>query len=1289
MRVPFFILALLFALSPCFAFNATYLDPTIEKPWEFNSVSLPDFITNVLLNSPGRTDIDNSYMFALSPEVSSQLSEEIRHAKNADQNLKTLGESRYLLKDAIQSHLNETVGKSAAAIAYMLVPMLGMFLAIDAGTGAIYEVSDLGAEMLSICKNHYTAAVAAVEESELAYNGLLSKVSIGYRELWLMGALNPSYKGRYANDIAQLESRLASIDGKLLREREASIKKYARMTANDPSAYHPLVSESVFQARYLLDGQESAFSKLIFAYTAQNSIKEGLIKERESAKSSAETRAGQISAEYSEVSKKYGQITDADVVYFGIATLDTLDSPSTHISKASENIAEYTSIISEGDRVYAAKSYGYVIDSINAYYLALSKMDSASYNLKEAARRGILIVSSAENITQKEYIAATAAASAFIPKTAAEQQQLSLARSMIEKAEKEMALASNTPAERISHLKIALNSLRLARAYLSPDEVFRANAKDSAVSSLDYLKSVIDRAKTDSIDVSYEESYYKSKMLALQSGNLAAAEMVNISLTCNNLTEQIFMRGAAQYSHLSSRYATLLPLATYFESLDGKPLKEYTLLNPYIDATGTFDKYLSLGHYKEITGLIAGLEAQIRVKTKELIRESLERNAVVSVNYDNATIVLDVPITRKVDVSTYSILDLEYKGPISTSIRIPYDVSRSKAKYDTAGLSYSYTNNQLNILINQYTPNKMYTISFEDTQVLARTQSVKRESTLITPTLLRVKVERKITSLGTPYLKIPANYDYSYVLYYDGEYVGSFNYDAEIARPIPAGEHILTMVYSIENPFVATLNSVSSTKTSTTMSVIIKNTVPFDISDAMISYDIPAVSPSSVLVSSSDCEIKSTASTHFPTYTRLTINVKAFSASSKCTFDIHASTPISKEYIEEEIVRLSKDNTALQSKEVENHLNKARNAFETGKYEDALKAISDADKTLVEAKRATEQANRQGEEIERLSKQTASVLANLSNMNDVEVQKALAKIKSYYDSANAEAEPAKKLTFLRKANDEVLALNTLVYSKISSISERLNSVKQKWLLLIDKGYSKSMPPEVAEVESVLAMASSSPNPDSSTFLQLGKASSILDLLEISVKNADKNASEWESSLKERFKSSVTMLKAAIAQLTKACGTKCPQDMVSYSQSLLSLNPQTPSEYSISIDTINKTLSSINTYISTERSAANTAISELKSISLTISDPRVKQVLTPKIQEIESMYVAGEYSRAKEAAIAVKESLTGTPQKPAGDYTLILAGLAVIAISFIILKMRERGAKSNEAIQEAKQLKREK
>ncbi|MCX8200443.1 MAG: hypothetical protein N3G76_03155 [Candidatus Micrarchaeota archaeon] len=1278
------------AVSPSFAFNATYLDPTFQKPWEFNRISLPDFVTNVLANKPGKTDIDTSYMFALQPEASSQLREEINHIKSADANLKKTSEGKLLLMSAIQAYFEEAEGKTATALAAWLVPLVGTFIIIDAGTGIISETTDLGSEMLSICKEHYTAAVTAAEEASLAYNGLQSKVDAGYRELRHMGALSPAYKGQYANDIAQLESTLSSIDGNMLRDREARIKAYAQNTERDPSAYRPLVSESVLQARYLLDGQQSAFSKLLFAYTAQKSIKEGLMRERESARSSAETRLHQVSEEYTRINKEYGQITDSDVIYFGIATLDTLDSPSIHISKASEDISASSARILEGDQAYLMKSQGYITESTASYYMAVSRIDSAAYNLKEAARRGKFILSSAENITQKEYAAATAAVASFIPKTQAEQKQLEAAKRMIKEAERSMALQSSTASERLSNLKVALNSLRLARAYLSPDAVFRANAKDSAANSLSYLKSVIDRAKADAVDVSYEEDYYNRKVIALQSGNLPPEEMVNISLMCGNLTEQLFLRGAAQYSQLSLRYAKLLPLAAYIESLEGKRMGEFLTLNKYLGRDGAFDRYLSLGHYKEISGIIAGLEAQVEVKAKELIRESLIRNTKVTVEYGNSTMHLDSPVLRKVRISTYSTVSLGYTGPISLSIPLQYDLSRPSATAGSSFSAYSYSQGTLSLLLEQYQPNKMYTIYFEDSQMLVRTVSVKSKASLTSPTMLKVTVERQVLSLGVPYLRVPQYYNYPYMLYYNGEYAGSFNYDADIRKEIPAGTHLLTAIYSIENPFVITAGGISATRTSTSLSISVKNTVPFDIENPTITYDLPVVSPTSVSVSSPDCTIVSTARTLQPSSTRLAIMVKSIPAGAKCTFDMHATAPISKDSIEQEIARISNDSSASKSKEVNNYLNKARSALDAGRFEEAFKAVSDADKALTESKQAAAQALRQESEIGRLSKEISAVLANLSSVRDPEAQKSILKIKSYYDSAASETSLDKKLELLRKADNEVLALNALMYAQVAEVSEKLNKAKQRWLQLIDKGYAAEMPKEIMEAESLITSVSASSSPTSSAFSKITDAKAKLDLIDTATKNAEKDMSIWESTLKDRFKQLVSSLKSSITQLAKACGASCPVEMISYSQALLSLSPQTPNEYSESISKINKTIFSITSYIATERAAANSAIGELKSAAASISDPRTKDAIISKIHDIESMYAAGEYSRAKESAIAVKASITSAQSAPTSDYTLVLVGLAVIIISFIILKIRERNSKAQDEIsRQIKILKREK
>jgi len=1272
-----------------FAFEPHYLDPTIEQPWKFNSISLPDYILVPLSMPADSYDVDTSYAYSLDPATSAQLTDEINHLKTADEQYSKLGETKPKIIELVYSCVNESVADLVKINYYSIMPFLNLFLIYDTSTNAITSASSCGMNLLSLCNDHYSAAVGSVEESEKAYNGLLSKVSRGYTELVQMGIDSPSYRGLYSTDVAQLNTILNSIDGVQLANGESAVKSSAHLTASSGPAYKSLLSQSSTQTRSLIDGKDSAVSKLLRAYSLEVSIKSGLLNERTSARTSIAERKERISAEYLRINNEYGKLTDADVVYFGISTLETLDSPSTHISKASTDISQHTTEFAEGDRIFDEKAHGYIVESTSRYYKSSTYLDSAENELKSAENIGKLILNSALSSTDAEYQQAVSEVNSFIPKTDAEARQLAVAKELIEKAKPLMSKGA-TANEKVANLREAYNYLRLARASLSPDAVFRANARDSAFNSLKYLKSVIDRAKNDSIDVSYEENYYNEKSLALNSGNISPEEMVNLSLTCKGLVEQVFARGASQYASLSQRYSAIAPLASYFESLEGKPLKEFAQLSNYLGAGGRFDPYLSLGHYKWISGVITGLELQVQLKSKSLIAQSLRENARYSAYYENSTFYIDSPVTRHIALTTYSTLDLNYTGIVSLNMPFSYNISTSAGAADPKDMQYSFSSGTLFILIPEYKPNRIYSLRFEDSSILTRTISVKQSAELLSPTRLKATLERQFTSAGQPQLSIPSYYDYPYTLYYDNEYIGAFNYDAQIVRHISPGQHNLKIIYIIENPILISADQVSHKGTLTSLTLSTQNTVPFDIDNAQISYDLPVLSPSTVKVSSNTCTISSYTYTALPQFTRLAISVKSLPAKSSCTIDVYASAPLNQDSIQTQIDNLTKDPDANSNPSVSRYITDAQSSLDKGDLTNALKAVDSAKSELAKVKNDAVQSNRTSEEISRLSADISSVLADLSGSKDADVQKQLAKIKSQYDAAQVEPSNAKKLSILQKAKEDLLGLNTIMYNKLSDSNTKLGSLKQRWLSLIDKGYATSLPPDLLAIESALSNISQAPQPTLSLFSQLENASRALAELEQSTKLSEKDAGDWEASLKDKYKAALSALKTAQAQLKKACGSACPEDMISYSESLLSLAPATPSEYASATEKLNTASATILSYIATERAAANSAIGDLKSALAQVSDQRIRDALSKKVHDIESLYNAGSYLQAKEAAIAARASIADAPQQSQNDYTLIIAGIAVILIAYVLLKMRENNSKAQEDIsKQIKQLKREK
>ncbi len=1272
------VLILLFSLQSA----ATYLNPDFDRPWE--SEILPDPGPAVSILGSEEEEITISYLYSIDQETIQSLKDETNEVKGAHNAHAELQDIRTEMAEKIGDILDIADVVVVADLATMLMNQWEITFVIT--TAGIIEVTSEGMDVIELSQEYYSTLMDSLEESERAYNGALSKTMTEYDELEQMGVSSDTYSGAQANNIAVLKAELESIDYEGLSTREDRIKSAASFikVGSSISVYNNLISLSKEQIKNLIDGDTCVLSRIFTAYKHAKQIKKGILEENSALHSAVKSQTNTVSSEYNFVFSNYYGITDSDVFFFGISSLETFSSPREYINNGKKFMDNAAATANSGEYTFSAHQKSYVTESTSKYFEAIKTLDAASFEFGEAKRTGDFILSSAENITAKEYETASSEVANFIPHTDTEAKALAAAKDKIKEAGAYMK-KGETAQEKIANLKIAFTALKTARTYISADNIFYENAADAARNNLNYLKSVIDRAKTDSVDVSYEEDYYNRKTIELDSGNVPVEEMINISTTANQLADMVFGKASAQYSPLWLRYDNLLSAVDYLEEIGGGALPQHVKISQYV-SDAQFDPYKSLGHYTEISSHLSALELEVKIKSHDIIKQSLAQNTHSSISYGNSTVFLDQPATTIVQISTYTTLDrLNYTGPITVAVPLKQDITQFSVSKNPYGLEYNYNNGQLTIMINEYRPNTLYSLEFQSNRPLASTLSTQESSKMVSTKKLVLTVERGIVSYTLPQLGITPPYNYTYSLYLDGGYRGDFLGDTVIKGPISEGRHKLKYVFSIDNPIVTTVTDTKSTDTTTTITFKAANNADFNIENAPVRLDLPITSTESLSVVSSDCSVEKANSVNMPASTTVSFIIPVLPKASSCTFTVSAHTLFNRSSLEEEIERLENESGASGDINIGSHINAARSHLEAGEYDNAFKEINKAREVLESKTSDQAKSDAIKHEVARLDSVVKTAIDDLSSVKDERVGKALVKIKSYYDEASVEQSQDRKFSLLSKAAAEVSNLNSLAYSISSDYTSALNSIKQRWLSLIDKGYANTLPPEVSEVESMINNATSATEANSTTFQLLDSIEHTLSGLEENTTVAEKDEKEWESSIKTRFKSALSILKASNTQLLKSCSSHCPSDLVSSAQTLLQLSPTTPREYEDALNAVNTTTASINSYLQAQRTSANMAIGELRDTISKIANQEERDIFTKKLYDVESLYEKGSYEKAKDSAMALLNAMYSSP-KSTNDYTLVLAGLALIIISFILIKMK--GGNKKEAQEEIqKQLKR--
>ncbi len=1272
MRRLFLLLILFSALSHASA-NFTYLDPSFNKPWEPVLLIDQNLAVSLIMNEfDDDADLSISYMNDFDAETTRELRDAISRARDADE-----------LYFDVKNAKNEMIAKSinifgvgtiagGAVLVSALVAQWEIAIVVVSG-GAAYVTSE-GLELINIIKEYYSGLVDSVQKSEESYNILLSKINQEYAELDRMGITAESYRGQSYNDISWVKTSLSNINSERLVEREQTLKSLLSTYSTSTSVYDRIISNSKAQIFDMLDGRESAFYTLVQIYLREKKIQNDVLEERASLRSSVSSKYSDLENQLNEVRQDYGEFVDSDIVYFRISSIQTIDAPYDHIKDAEVSLKRAENNIRDGDSAYNSGSEGYVARSIMMYYDAADNLDSAYFEINRARQLGEFMLSSAESATELEYASALSDADSFIPTTEAESEQLNSARALLDDAEQLLNKRARTKRERFNNLKLAYKNSVLARSYLSSTAAFYSNAKSDALYKLEYLKKVIDLASSDGIEVDYERSFHSSSKIQVESGNLPASQMINISLKCTELAERIYVRAGAQYSNLGVRFSEIKPYMQYLAELDGEYPKEYLSLKPYLNADDSINIRKALGHYSELSSMVNSLYSQVHMRSKSLIMQSLKTNSRVFVAYSNSSVCLDKPVKKRVEFSTHSSLDLIYAGPLTITIPFKHDITDSAEVANPWEMDYSYSSGKLTVLIPEYEKNAQYIIQWEDYETLARTISEEQEVLQTSPNEVVVSLTNNIKSSGVPRLLVQPRFSgYAYSLYLDGIFVGSHIGEATINREIAPGRHVILQKYVMRNPFRASFDEVSES----TFSGRVSNLLPIDVPEAYVKINLPILNPSSVTASSLDCTILKQEYAAFPDSTELFIQFSSLPAESSCSITIYSSSAIDPESVQEIIDELRNDSGIDSS--VEERIDEAQRYLDAGDADSAYEAANEA-KIMLEEK--SEQRRRESAINSTLSAYNKTIrlrISDLISVNDKQVHDIVSKAKMYYDASAHEIDSSKKLSNLRKADRELAKIDSLVYDRLSSYSEQANDLKQRWLYLIDKGYADELPADISLIEQQLSSISFSGDADSSLFDRLNAISSNLSTLESKTSLAEKDEKRWESSLKSSYKSAISKLKAHISKLSDACSTSCPENLVAHANSLLTLNPSSPSEYKDAISYINDTISNIATYVRTEQESANDAIGELRKLISAITDYGEKQTLVKKLHNIESLYDKGKYYSAKQSALTLASAISSSQGSDQNDYTLIFAGIAVILLSFIILKMKERNTGVQEEI----------
>lgn len=979
--------------------------------------------------------------------------------------------------------------------------------------------------------------------------------------------------------------------------------------------------------------------------------------------------------------KIFYDIDEYYILRFSLISSDFSVSPREHVNSASKFYDEANYEIEAGKKILDLKNENYLVESTIHFDNAISLLVECDMELSFAEIKSKKILSDANSQVVEKYNQAVSEYDSFVARTDSDVENKNLAKKHLEESKKLIDSDGKTY-EKLLNLINANSNIDSALSYLESSNLLHNNVKQNTIDSLEYLEKIINLAKKDKVDVSYEQEFLKNSLDQIKDPSISVVDMLEIVNTSLVLSNGIYDRAQIQYSHLNSKFNSLrnvmLLLNTYNPSLK---FKEYDYLNSFYGQIG-FDKYASLGNYVEISSKFEIFENQINLNKKSIIESMLVFNSLTSSNYFSQ-IELDVPSQLIITYSTYfNDNSLNYNGPVRFEIPFIYDPYSANEVIKPDEISFSFNNKKLSVLISNFTSSKIYSFNLNYDKIFAKTLSVKYSSIPISSNSVQINVDKEIDNISLSSLKFNKTSSEPSDIYVNGEYYGRFDGRTIIVnKHLNAGKNKLKESYLFYDPLLYSITEVSGSGDVKRISVNVKNVLPFEINKQPLIVDLP-LTPSSHNIIENTCNVD-----------RSGFKLNTFSQSSKvyfvsdyvpngqCSFVIELVGEYNKEKIIEDIDSLINETENSKAKDL---LNKAKGDVNSDKIDSALINID-------KAKDLINEDNIKRNEMLLLEKEYNNTLSELqrlieefSKIENKRVSDIVARAERNVNEAEALVDLNRKMIKLVAAQSEIDKLRGIgIDLKLKNIRS-LNNVIENWMIFVDEGFMDSVPPdlhqELIKINSIDFTELSSEDFEFLFYME-EKISSYND----EIGNLNNEKKEWEKDLSGKYNQLNTQLSNLIKSVENACGNECPIDMVSIAKSNLNLKPGNVQAYSLAIDKMQESISQLSSYLENEKQVTLRAFEDAKDFVSKISNEETRRLYLRKLNDIQSKINSGNYLVAKKESLFLMNAIYGDASlMENNDFLLIIAGLGAIILAFVLIKIKSQNQENT--IEEYKELK---
>ena len=579
----------------------------------------------------------------------------------------------------------------------------------------LMKVSDIN-DFLSFYPTQYSAtlehAVSAHDSLQSAALSLSRLAQSEYEFLSRAGAGSAEYSGSASQTFNYAESLLAPNRGFCANE-EASYQKAYDYFASSPQL--PDFTSAGFSERLNAlsgTGENSSISRTLSLYMLLSEAKSKMLSEYFTARLSAQDASRALSSEISLLgSEKLELIGDTPSSASGGTSL-VVGSSYTGIYSgylnAKEDSSRAESLLAASQASFSSKEAdNYLSQAISEAQLSSETSQTALASLRLVRSNADAAVLSQKNAAE-DAIAAAQASAETDASSLASAQSLSSARALLTQAEDSYTAAGSLPSLGARY-QAYTNSARLAsRAYLASQSPQTTSAKLAAEQALSKYSALLSSARTDGIDVAYEQEIVSNyRALLSSSPNIDIISAIFSAVESDQ--RALLLRVYETYSYLEEKYARTSEISDEMRSLSPSLSQKLIPLSRYFPS-GTLDAEASVGRIKQTERELDAILLSCEQQKPQYLSSALSQNSYVSEIYEMPVLGRQTDYTAHIATNNPSSLSSSGSIPFTVRTSVPI-YSSDFSSGDAVSDAYPEKNKTI-LLISSVSPLQSFSFTF-------------------------------------------------------------------------------------------------------------------------------------------------------------------------------------------------------------------------------------------------------------------------------------------------------------------------------------------------------------------------------------------------------------------------------------------------------------------------------------------------------------------------------------------------------------------------------------------------